>query len=396
MASAQAAGDTSHWDSYTYSLWDRTATFSVPLQAVFMVFGSEQWIGQLSVTVWGVAACILTTAIALRVLPVAYALAVGLFLALLPSQVLWSSLVLKDAAVWTVLAALGLIALLAARATGLRLALLGLGAGLALFLMAHLREHTLVVAGWALVGAAWFGLKDTRVPRLGAALLLAIVMPWLHGWGPGGEALARDPNLAGRRAANAIGAQSAFVDPTTGATGEEDVATETDGEDEQDGATGKGGNGDGRGNEDGEGGGPDGTAGPGEEPSTSAPDDVGGPAGDSVSANLSHLPRGLSVMLFEPFPWREATSANMTLARWETIVWYPLLALAAFGLLPALRRRDLLAFALLVGGGMLLVYALAEGNIGTAYRHRGEFVWLVALLAGFGLLHLVGRRSRRT
>lgn len=98
-------------------------------------------------------------------------------------------------------------------------------------------------------------------------------------------------------------------------------------------------------------------------------------------------------MLFEPVPWRQTTSANMSFARWESIIWYPLVVLAAIGVVVARRRLLTLAFALLVGAGMLLVYALAEGNIGTAYRHRGEFVWVVALFAGFGLEYLLDRRE---
>jgi hypothetical protein len=49
-------------------------------------------------------------------------------------------------------------------------------------------------------------------------------------------------------------------------------------------------------------------------------------------------------------------------------------------------------FPILVGGGILVMYALTEGNIGTAYRHRGEFVWVVAILGSSGLDRLVARR----
>lgn len=393
MAAAKASGDTSGWDPHTISLWDRTSTFTIPLQILFTLFGAEMWIAQLSVTAWGIAACVLTTALAQKVLPNGYALFVGLALALLPSQALWSSLALKDAAVWATLAGLGLIAMFAAEATGKRLTALGIAAGFTLYLIAHLREHTLVVAGWALVGAAFFGRGNTRMPRLAGALLFAITMPWLHGWGPGGEALIRDPNLAQRRAANAQGAQSAFVDPETGLPADpETVAVNGEGDKE----TGSGGEGTGS---EGEGTGsektPKDTGPPAQDP-LSPPDAALEAPRDSVSANLRHLPRGISVMLFEPVPWRATTSANMALARWETVVWYPMVLLGLVGLIVSWRRMEALAFALLAGGGMLLVYALAEGNIGTAYRHRGEFVWVVALLAGFGLQHIVTKRSQRT
>ena len=40
----------------------------------------------------------------------------------------------------------------------------------------------------------------------------------------------------------------------------------------------------------------------------------------------------------------------------------------------------MLAFPVLAGAATLAMYGLTEGNLGTAYRHRGEFVWVVALL----------------
>ena len=86
----------------------------------------------------------------------------------------------------------------------------------------------------------------------------------------------------------------------------------------------------------------------------------------------------------------------MKVARANAIIWYPLLLLALIGLL-GLRPRHLrvMAFPLLAGGAILLSYALIEGNLGTAFRHRGEFEWVVALLAGFGLWRLATWRAQR-
>ena len=116
---------------------------------------------------------------------------------------------------------------------------------------------------------------------------------------------------------------------------------------------------------------------------------------DSLDANLKHLPRGLVVMLLEPVPWRTPTSSNMNLARWENFVWYPLLLLAAIGLFGARKHLHALAFPILAGGGMLIAYALSEGNIGTAYRHRGESVWAIVLLAGLGAQMMHERWQKR-
>lgn len=89
-------------------------------------------------------------------------------------------------------------------------------------------------------------------------------------------------------------------------------------------------------------------------------------------------------MLLEPLPVPLTGSLSLKLARVESLLWYPLLALAAVGVWVAFRNLRVSAYPLLAGGAILLVYALAEGNIGSAHRHRGEFVWVVAFLAALG------------
>jgi hypothetical protein len=87
---------------------------------------------------------------------------------------------------------------------------------------------------------------------------------------------------------------------------------------------------------------------------------------------------------------------RFALARVEALAWYPLVALALFGLGGAWRRRQALAFPILSGCAVLVMYGLTEGNLGTAYRHRGELVWAVVLLATLGAERLVHRRQAST
>jgi len=118
-------------------------------------------------------------------------------------------------------------------------------------------------------------------------------------------------------------------------------------------------------------------------------DDDGGAARD-----LRHLPTGLAVMLVGPLPWQVDGNRSVQLAALETVVWYPLLALALVGLLAVWRHRRVLAFPLLVTGAVAVMYGLTEGNFGTAYRHRGELVWAVVVLAGVGTHLLWARRQQ--
>lgn len=116
-----------------------------------------------------------------------------------------------------------------------------------------------------------------------------------------------------------------------------------------------------------------------------------------TARGLAYLPTGITVMLFEPLPWRSAGTDFFNLARIENVGWYVLLMLAAAGAWRGVwAHRDVLPFPLIVGGGTLLMWSFVEGNIGTAFRHRGEFAWAVVVFAVMGastLMREVGTRS---
>ena len=132
-------------------------------------------------------------------------------------------------------------------------------------------------------------------------------------------------------------------------------------------------------------------------PSPIVPPDVEEEEGvtSRIRSDLTHLPRGLSVMLLEPYPWDANRNSRVVLAKIETILWYPILGLALVGVFHVRRHGRVLWFPLLYGVGVLIGYALSEGNLGTAFRHRGEFVWVAALLAAFGARDLWNRRQAR-
>ena len=111
-------------------------------------------------------------------------------------------------------------------------------------------------------------------------------------------------------------------------------------------------------------------------------------------ADILYLPTGLRVMLLDPLPNQLDQSPNMRYAFAEHLLWHPLLLLALIGIVA--RRASLtpgLVFTLLVTSCLATMWALVEGNFGTAYRHRGELVWGVAVLAGIGLDHLLNSRK---
>jgi hypothetical protein len=247
--------------------------------------------------------------------------------------VLWSSLILKDAPVWACLSALAVVAAVAARSTGRRAVLLGLAALALLVLLGYLRRQTLEVACVALVLAMVVSDRSQRPLRVGGAVALLVCVPLIFGMGVAGEQyVAGVTNPADQRALNAESAKS---------------AVETD-ENRQ------------------------------------------------GLAQISYLPKGVSVVALRPWPWETGDgSVGLGLARIENLLWYPLVLLALYGLGSAWRMRRALAFPILAGAAVLVMYGLTEGNLGTAFRHRGELVWALLLLATVGIARLAGRRVAR-
>lgn len=424
MATSMAEGEIAHWDDFTYSLYWRTATFLGPVTLIYKVLGANPIYGQVLVALVGAATAVVVVRLACEVVKPRWALGAGLVIALLPSQAFWSSQLMKDAFVWFTVAAIATLVAVANRSTGSRLAFTFIGIAIAMVALSFLREHTLVVAAWALVIASMAGRREQRVARIAGAVLLCVAIPWVAaGIGPAGSDLVTNAGSLGTiRFRMAQGANTAIVDTTPGGTEAElnrvvmeqkeisaaisqETAGETAGE-----TTGET-RGETRGETNA------GIEGCGDtEPSAGDSDRVaelkeqlaalcerqariqGSPGAvlaeqeAAQEPDLKHLPRGISVMLLEPLPIPFTGSTSLRLARIESLIWYPLLVFAALGLWRARRCLAALAFPILAGGGILIMYALTEGNIGTAHRHRGEFVWVVAVLTAVGIAHTAKQR----
>lgn len=375
MAIDKAAGTTSHWNDYTSRLFTETSTFLLPLTALAWLFGPIRLVGQIFVALTGAGVAALTTRVALEWLRRGPALLAGCLVALVPSQVIFSAALLKDPAVWLCLAGLAAFAAFAGWSRGWRLGVHGLVITLILVLLAYLRVHVLIVAGWSLVIASFFSMRDWRSTRILVSLVLALTVPLLISAGPGGATFVSSAgDLEERRLKNAERADSAFVEPVPQEPSEPaGVASEVPSGERQSSIQDQ--------DED--------------EPTS-------GLLGDAIpgdKGDLKRLPAGLSAMLLQPYLWETGGSTQLRLARLEGIIWYPILLLALIGIVVVRRHLRVMAFPIVCGGGLLLVYALVEGNVGTAYRHRGDFVWVICLLAAAGAnwiyLKYISSRSQR-
>jgi hypothetical protein len=418
LAAFVARGDGAEaWQpGYGQSLYDATATFMRPLTALVAIFGPHQIVGQLLAAAAGVLAATLTTVLALRAVRPGFALMAGLTVALLPSQIFWSSVVLRESMVWAALVTLALSVTLAAQASSRRRLLvplvLALAAGIAL---SDLRHQTAFVAVWCLVPAAVVVASRFRLLATSGAVLVAVAAPMFAGMGIGGFALVQEavPTLAQIRGNLSIGAESSFIERTVlpppqdeasggaGSAGSPSVPGSPSGPSGASSGGGSGGAGEPR---TGTGAAQDaGPPAPSEGPGTPPPDTLilTAPSGeqvlveDSAGATLSALPRGLVAVALRPLPWEPAPNAGVLLAKAETPAWGLLYILAAVGVMVGWRRRAVLAYPFGVAVGIVAVAAVTQGNIGTAFRHRGQILWALVVLAAVGAQYLIDRRRSR-
>ena len=421
LAQNLAEGRTEHWDPNTRAYFTATATLVLPLSFLYRLFGPHSIVGPLMVATFGAATAAAVAWIAGNFVPRRWAAGAGLVIAVMPSQVLYSSMTLKDPLVWFLLSAIAALVFVANRLSRRRL--VGPAAGIVLSIVAlrYLRTHTSAIAAFALPAAVWFGARQDRLVRSAAAALVAVLLPWALGLGlaavelvppvgffakwrayqsTGGSALyetattlppqttAPQRPVATTTTSSSVAAPASTA-PTVPGRGDEEVVPGGDEEAVPGG---------------------DEEAVPGrsderQPPPAAAAGDDAAPDDDSISVtttspsvpgvsdDVSSFPRGVIAVLAEPFPWSTGT-ARLAFAKVETLFWYPLLALALIGAAVSRARRQL-SFFIVAAAGTVIIYALAEGNIGTAFRHRGELLPGTVVLAVVGAHLLASRRRER-
>ena len=171
VASGRGADAWAH--GYGQSLYDSTYAFSGLLTDLFRILGPHRILGQLIATAFGAVTAGVAAWLARRVVTSGWALAAGLLVALVPSQVLWSSVVLRESMVWAAAGAVAVATTIAARGRSARqLGAAGLIGGAGLIALGFLREQTAFIAVWALlIAICTFSITRPVVVRLGAFVL---------------------------------------------------------------------------------------------------------------------------------------------------------------------------------------------------------------------------------
>lgn len=130
-------------------------------------------------------------------------------------------------------------------------------------------------------------------------------------------------------------------------------------------------------------------------PLPDAPTPDAAPRTSSLASLLRWIPTGLAYALMAPFPWAaDRTIERITIP--EMLIWYVALILAVLGI--AVHWCHWQRYVHLLGyiAGILLLFAIGQGNLGTLTRHRGTMlVPFVFVFSGAGAAWLWLRwRSR--
>lgn len=326
-------------------VWASVWSFTYPMGWAMRLLGSSATVPLAMSVLAGALTVAAVAFVVRRTLGSTWALLAGLTVALWPSQILWSSLILRDAFMWMALS--GIAVVLTWWDGSLRLGRFTPAAVAVVLLLGYMsgsRRHTLLVACFALGLAVILTAKRHRLLLAGGAAVAVAVVPWVVGLGVAGSDLLQG-GTAGRQEELTAAVEAGN---TTIACVVVPFVYE-------------------------------------------APNDGVGWSGD-----LQCAPSGLRMMLLDPFPNQLHKSRSLWPAFAEHAIWYPALALAAVGVFATFRRRQwtpALAYTGFVWLGSATMWALVDRNFGTAYRHRGEFVWCVVVFAAIGAQHLCARRQ---
>jgi 4-amino-4-deoxy-L-arabinose transferase-like glycosyltransferase len=381
---ADGQGAAAFFNGYGVTLLRSTWAYTTPLTILTKLFGAHYLNGRLLSAVCGAALAGVVVKLVLRTGDRRRAVAAGLLVALFPSQVFWSSASIRESMVWLglAIAAMGVGAMVDPDPRrwlrGATVGAIGLG------LVGLLRDQTMVAATWALVLTVVVLPGPRRLQKVGTVLLIALCLPWATGSGPFGSTLVRSalPKLGTLRVYGEIDAATGFIATTTIPRPRDETI-------------GNGG------------------------VSASPPPPVGATTtttattlppvkngqrvvanayivDETAGASIKHLPQGLVATTLRPYPWEPGTSTSMSLARVENILWYLLYLLAAVGAIALRRRRDVVVFPVLCILAVSAASAVSQGNLGTAFRHRGQLLWALAVLGVFGVTPVVEWGRRRS
>ncbi|HMK96390.1 MAG TPA: hypothetical protein VK425_02525, partial [Acidimicrobiales bacterium] len=147
------------------SLFREAASFMWPLTALFRAFGPHILVAALWAAVFGAVTAAIVSLLVARALAPQWGALAGTVVGLWPSQVLWSSVVLRESMVWAGLAAAALgVALLARATAATSVVVAAVILVVALVTLAYLRDWVFLPAAWSAAISVWMFRPARPVP----------------------------------------------------------------------------------------------------------------------------------------------------------------------------------------------------------------------------------------
>ena len=371
--------------------WNSVESFTWPIGFLFKVFTAQAFLAQILSALAGALVASTVTLLLKQHVNRKIALYAGLLAALYPSQVLWSSLILKDVFVWMALSAAVLISQWWFKQAKILNILTGvLGLLIITFYLSRLRVHTLIILCIALLISIVHKKNRHRSIKVLISTTLLVLLPLSAGSGIAGVDVVKilfgsdgQSQLVQIRHQGAEDASTALTETVRDEYGS--IVTTQSLIEYQERVCYK------------------------EYENNQGNSSRNNEADEKLDECLSlvsfssyglvddimYLPVGVRVMIIDPLPSRLNGNTKVIMAFIEHIFWYPLLILSFIGIRKFWRKPDLL-FASMLGMGIISKWALVEGNFGTAYRHRGEFVWIIIIFAAIGLEKYIEKRKQRS
>jgi hypothetical protein len=104
------------------------------------------------------------------------------------------------------------------------------------------------------------------------------------------------------------------------------------------------------------------------------------------AVQIRNLPIVMPYVLWAPFPWAARRASDLAIVP-EMVAWYAVQLLALIAVIARGRQhwRELF-LPIVFSGGLVFVFSLIEGNVGTIYRHRAMLMPPLFAIAAVGLL----------
>ena len=114
-------------------------------------------------------------------------------------------------------------------------------------------------------------------------------------------------------------------------------------------------------------------------------------ADNRLFSSISRIPRGIINTMIRPFPWEARRDFFVSTAALESGLWWALYTLSGIGLYSNRQNLRKIIFPLLIIGLLVLSGAVTHGNLGTAFRHRGQGLFIFAVFAAGGIQAIVDK-----